>query len=158
MSNSHDAEKNVHHLRSEVGREGGESGASTQTEAFKKLPVLRRIANQKSGQKSPICVLIVGMAGSGKTSLMGQLQQSSMDPRRNRSEEVQVGNEQEPNDPMPAYCLNLDPATVHLPYNVSIDIRDTVDYKASCIYHRSERVSADDTIRSLITTPVHVKF
>lgn len=30
---------------------------------------------------------------------------------------------------MPAYCVNLDPATINVPYNASIDIRDTVDYK-----------------------------
>ena len=30
---------------------------------------------------------------------------------------------------MPAYCVNLDPATLNVPYNPSIDIRDTVDYK-----------------------------
>ena len=29
----------------------------------------------------------------------------------------------------PAYCINLDPATLDVPYSPSIDIRDTVDYK-----------------------------
>jgi len=27
------------------------------------------------------------------------------------------------------YCVNLDPATKHVPFGASIDIRDTVDYK-----------------------------
>jgi hypothetical protein len=27
------------------------------------------------------------------------------------------------------YCLNLDPATLLVPFGASIDIRDTVDYK-----------------------------
>jgi GPN-loop GTPase len=30
---------------------------------------------------------------------------------------------------IPAYCINLDPATLDVPYSPSIDIRDTVDYK-----------------------------
>jgi len=30
---------------------------------------------------------------------------------------------------MPAYCINLDPACLDVPYSPSIDIRDTVDYK-----------------------------
>mmetsp|Transcript_9868 Transcript_9868/g.23829 ORF Transcript_9868/g.23829 Transcript_9868/m.23829 type:complete len:308 (+) Transcript_9868:3-926(+) len=37
---------------------------------------------------------------------------------------------------MPAYCINLDPATLDVPYSPSIDIRDTVDYKEVMRQHK----------------------
>ena len=100
-------------------------------------PVVDRIAKEKEGKAQvPICILMVGMAGSGKTTLMAQLQQSSIDNQDGEEEESAEGattqqedHQQKEQSPTPAYCLNLDPATIHLPYNVSIDIRDTVDYK-----------------------------
>eukprot|EP00977_Amphora_coffeiformis_P004387 scaffold935_cov155-Amphora_coffeaeformis.AAC.15 len=39
-------------------------------------------------------------------------------------------------EPMPAYCVNLDPATLDTPYDVSIDIRDTVNYKQVMEQHQ----------------------
>jgi hypothetical protein len=36
---------------------------------------------------------------------------------------------------MPAYCINLDPACLDVPYSPSIDIRDTVDYKQVMSQH-----------------------
>ena len=109
-------------------------------------PVVERIAKQREDHRAPICVLMVGMAGSGKTTLMAQLQQSSVsslttvsstadapeeDVLKGEAVREQDVKENETSTPskMPAYCLNLDPATIHIPYNVSIDIRDTVDYK-----------------------------
>ena len=47
-----------------------------------KIPILKRRAdaptnNETDGlPKEPICVIVVGMAGSGKTTLMAQLQKS----------------------------------------------------------------------------------
>jgi signal recognition particle GTPase len=43
-----------------------------------KIPILKRRAEGKdtSAPKDPICVIVVGMAGSGKTTLMAQLQKS----------------------------------------------------------------------------------
>ena len=47
-----------------------------------KIPILKRRADaQERGsagdaRKDPICVIVVGMAGSGKTTLMAQLQES----------------------------------------------------------------------------------
>ena len=47
------------------------------SKAETKLPVLERFALRKEGESlSPVCVIVVGMAGSGKTSLMAQLQRS----------------------------------------------------------------------------------
>jgi len=79
------------------------------------IPVLQRLAE---GKKTPTCVIVVGMAGSGKSTLMAQLQQSLEGADGDEEETKKKG-----------YCLNLDPATLLVPFGASIDIRDTVDYK-----------------------------
>ena len=127
-------------------------------------PVVKRIAEQTPESPVPICVLVVGMAGSGKTTLMSQLQHSSMDNGDHegtneegeaavikRKTEEKVDKKLSPSsetdersenqgigetDSMPAYCINLDPATLDVPYSPSIDIRDTVDYKQVMKQHR----------------------
>jgi GTPase SAR1 family protein len=57
------------------------------------------------------------MAGSGKSTLMAQLQRS-LENDNGTAEPARKG-----------YCLNLDPATLAVPFGASIDIRDTIDYK-----------------------------
>ncbi|KAB0791421.1 hypothetical protein PPYR_03221 [Photinus pyralis] len=57
--------------------------------------------------KTPTCLLVLGMAGSGKTSLVSCLSRSERKP----------------------YTVNLDPACIQLPYFAHIDVRDTVNYK-----------------------------
>ncbi|CAJ1962985.1 unnamed protein product [Cylindrotheca closterium] len=119
-------------------------------------PVVERIAKQTEDNPTPICVLVVGMAGSGKTTLMSALQESTY-PYEDEEEEQGEGEQEqaqeeeggggdkkpaakEPSssDPntMPAYCINLDPATLEVPYNASIDIRDTVKYKEVMSQHK----------------------
>ncbi|PHJ25670.1 atp binding [Cystoisospora suis] len=58
-----------------------------------------------------LAVVIIGMAGSGKSTFVGGLQRCLM----GRGKRV--------------YTINLDPAVVTLDYDANIDIRDTVDYK-----------------------------
>ena len=118
------------------------------------LPILSK--SQEAASRSlnlsdlaPICVLVVGMAGSGKTTLMAALQRSLAVPdadadgdddgdgdgdgdgdsddkqEEGRDEKLPVG-----------YCVNLDPATKLVPFGASIDIRDTVDYKEVMKQHR----------------------
>jgi GTPase SAR1 family protein len=140
-----------------------DAAISNEGSTMKLPPVVDRIANQTPDHKAPICVLMVGMAGSGKTTLMSQLQQSTIpeEPIEAEQEQQEDGDDSKPaaakpqegdssaddqansttaaaaappplaQSKMPAYCINLDPATLHVPYNVSIDIRDTVDYKVS---------------------------
>jgi len=52
-----------------------------------------------------------GMAGSGKTTFMQQL------------------NAHLHTNKIPGYIVNLDPAVLNLPYSPNVDIRDTVNYK-----------------------------
>ncbi len=61
--------------------------------------------------KPPVCAIVVGMAGSGKTTLMQRLN-AHLYQRQS-----------------PGYFINLDPAVRYMPYSPNIDIRDTVNYK-----------------------------
>jgi len=60
--------------------------------------------------KSPVVILMIGMAGSGKSTLMHRLV-------------VRLGAQKK------VYTVNLDPAVRNLAYPVNIDIRDSVNYK-----------------------------
>ncbi|CDW57006.1 ATP bind 1 and RrnaAD and FPL and C2 domain conta ining protein [Trichuris trichiura] len=67
-------------------------------------------ANHEPAGNSPICIIVVGMAGSGKTSLV-QRMCSYLNSQKCRP-----------------YAINLDPAVRNVPFPVNIDIRDTVNY------------------------------
>ncbi|WVN88883.1 uncharacterized protein L203_104098 [Cryptococcus depauperatus CBS 7841] len=69
------------------------------------------ISPNHEAKKKPVVILCIGMAGSGKTTLMQRL------------------NSYLHSKSTPPYILNLDPAVLHMPYQANIDIRDTVDYK-----------------------------
>lgn len=90
-------------------------------------PIVQRL---QQGQKTPICLIMVGMAGSGKTSLVSCLQASDEN----------------------IYCMNLDPATLHVPYEPSIDIRDTVNYKEVMKQHKLGPNGAIMTSLNLFST------
>ncbi|NXC08336.1 GPN1 GTPase, partial [Orthonyx spaldingii] len=60
---------------------------------------------------APVCVLVLGMAGSGKTTFVQRLAAHLHGQR------------------CPPYVINLDPAVHNLPFPANIDIRDTVKYK-----------------------------
>ncbi|GMN46151.1 hypothetical protein TIFTF001_015325 [Ficus carica] len=62
-------------------------------------------------KRKPVIIIVVGMAGSGKTTFMNRL----------------VYHTHASN--MRGYVLNLDPAVMTLPFGANIDIRDTVRYK-----------------------------
>jgi GPN-loop GTPase len=100
------------------------------------IPVIQRL---RDGIKTPTCVIVVGMAGSGKSTLMAQLQRSLEDQGNNivinadtpstTTNAVKDEKELSTTSTRKGYCLNLDPATLTVPFGASIDIRDTVDYK-----------------------------
>lgn len=61
--------------------------------------------------KQPVCFLVIGMAGSGKTTLVQRLV-SHMGMKK-----------------IPRYVINLDPAVHEVPYPCNVDIRSSIDYK-----------------------------
>lgn len=65
----------------------------------------------KAIPKSPVVVLIIGMAGSGKSTWMHRL------VVRLQAEKKRI------------YTVNLDPAVRNVAYPLNVDIRDTVNYK-----------------------------
>eukprot|EP00441_Pelagodinium_beii_P036273 CAMPEP_0197639938 /NCGR_PEP_ID=MMETSP1338-20131121/14402_1 /TAXON_ID=43686 ORGANISM="Pelagodinium beii, Strain RCC1491" /NCGR_SAMPLE_ID=MMETSP1338 /ASSEMBLY_ACC=CAM_ASM_000754 /LENGTH=340 /DNA_ID=CAMNT_0043212735 /DNA_START=51 /DNA_END=1070 /DNA_ORIENTATION=+ len=65
----------------------------------------------KTIPKSPVVILMIGMAGSGKSTFMHRM------VVRLQSQKKRV------------YTVNLDPAVRNLAYPVNVDIRDTVNYK-----------------------------
>lgn len=64
-----------------------------------------------SGANPPTCIIVLGMAGSGKTTFVQRL---TSDLHKGR---------------VPPYVVNLDPACRNVPFPANIDIRDTVNYK-----------------------------
>ncbi|KDO71984.1 hypothetical protein CISIN_1g014354mg [Citrus sinensis] len=62
-------------------------------------------------KRKPVIIIVVGMAGSGKTTFMHRL----------------VCHTQSRN--IRGYVMNLDPAVMTLPFAANIDIRDTIRYK-----------------------------
>jgi GTPase SAR1 family protein len=72
-----------------------------------------------SSAKKPTCILVLGMAGSGKTTFVQRLA-SDLHAGRGASE----GGEKKP-----PYVVNLDPACLEVPFPANVDIRDTVNYK-----------------------------
>ncbi|EXJ86119.1 hypothetical protein A1O1_06489 [Capronia coronata CBS 617.96] len=60
---------------------------------------------------SPVAVVCIGMAGSGKTTFMQR-----------------INNYLHVNKKKP-YVLNLDPAVLNVPFQANIDIRDSINYK-----------------------------
>jgi len=65
--------------------------------------------------KKPTCIIILGMAGSGKTTFVQRLASHIHSKAKDRRK-------------LP-YVINLDPACMEVPYPANIDIRDTVNYK-----------------------------
>ncbi|XP_029353338.1 GPN-loop GTPase 1 isoform X1 [Echeneis naucrates] len=59
----------------------------------------------------PVCVIVLGMAGSGKTTFVQRLTAHLHTQKA------------------PPYVINLDPAVHEVPFPANIDIRDTVNYK-----------------------------
>ena len=126
---------------------------------------LKNTSPNNTNHKLPVTVIVVGMAGSGKTTLLTQLQRYLEDTYDQEQEEKQQEQQKlkeeqqeqqkqksetppdtdnddndiidDEDDFLPAYCVNLDPATLgETAYDVSIDIRDTVNYKQVMEQHQ----------------------
>ncbi|WCJ26692.1 GPN-loop GTPase QQT2 [Euphorbia peplus] len=81
------------------------------SETMDKLGIKEPASGPSNFKRKPVVIIVVGMAGSGKTTFMHRL----------------VYHTQATN--LRGYVLNLDPAVMTLPYGANIDIRDTVRYK-----------------------------
>ncbi|XP_037553655.1 GPN-loop GTPase 1 isoform X2 [Nematolebias whitei] len=66
---------------------------------------------EAGGPNSPVCLIVLGMAGSGKTTFVQRLTAHLHSLKS------------------PPYVINLDPAVHEIPFPANIDIRDTVNYK-----------------------------
>ncbi|XP_069031289.1 GPN-loop GTPase 1 [Embiotoca jacksoni] len=64
-----------------------------------------------SDAEKPVCLIVLGMAGSGKTTFVQRLTAHLHSQKA------------------PPYVINLDPAVHEVPFPANIDIRDTVNYK-----------------------------
>ncbi|KAM0017933.1 putative GPN-loop GTPase, P-loop containing nucleoside triphosphate hydrolase [Helianthus debilis subsp. tardiflorus] len=88
-------------------------------------------------KKKPVIIIVVGMAGSGKTTFLHRT----------------VCHTQASNTR--GYVLNLDPAVMTLPFGANIDIRDTVRYKE--VVNVIER-RADELDYVLLDTPGQIEI
>ncbi|XP_061591873.1 GPN-loop GTPase 1 [Cololabis saira] len=68
-------------------------------------------AGAAPAQDQPVCLIVLGMAGSGKTTFVQRLTAHLHSAKA------------------PPYVINLDPAVHEVPFPANIDIRDTVNYK-----------------------------
>ncbi|XP_056134685.1 GPN-loop GTPase 1 isoform X1 [Lampris incognitus] len=71
----------------------------------------QRSSSGDADQQKPVCLIVLGMAGSGKTTFVQRL-------TAHLHSEKSV-----------PYVINLDPAVHEVPFPANIDIRDTVNYK-----------------------------
>ncbi|GAB1860958.1 GPN-loop GTPase [Camponotus japonicus] len=91
--------------------------------------------NQNTYKKIP-CIIVLGMAGAGKTSFVSRLVSRLYD----------VGK---------PYVVNLDPACIEVPYSANIDIRDTVNYKEVMKQYKLGPNGGIVTSLNLFTTKFH---
>ena len=69
-------------------------------------------------KKQPVNIIVLGMAGSGKTTFVQRLV-SHLHTKKLKEPELNKA----------PYVINLDPACLEVPYPANVDIRDTVNYK-----------------------------
>lgn len=108
-----------------MSAEGGQPSASASASA------------SPSERKRPVVILVVGMAGTGKTTLVHRLQHYAYE------------------NGVASYFINLDPAVISVPYNANVDIRDTVDYKEVMRRYRLGPNGAILTSLNLFATKMH---
>ncbi|KAI8534921.1 hypothetical protein RHMOL_Rhmol10G0134100 [Rhododendron molle] len=91
--------------------DSGGSSSTAKDDISKSMENLGIGNSSSSFKRKPVIIIVVGMAGSGKTTFLNRL----------------VCHTQALN--IRGYVMNLDPAVLTLPFGANIDIRDTVKYK-----------------------------
>jgi GTPase SAR1 family protein len=104
MENNANTTAEAHEHKNDV-----QSGQST--ESGPKITVENPWPNFGEPDSKPIVCVLIGMAGSGKTTLMQRI------------------NAHVHTNKIPSYIINLDPAVATVPYSANIDIRDSLNYK-----------------------------
>ncbi|KAF2289326.1 hypothetical protein GH714_034884 [Hevea brasiliensis] len=104
---------------------------------IQQLPSGQAGSSSSNFKRKPVVIIVVGMAGSGKTTFLHRL----------------VCHTQAAN--IRGYVLNLDPAVMTLPFGANIDIRDTVRYKE--VISTIER-RADQLDYVLVDTPGQIEI
>lgn len=94
-------------------------------------------APSSSPATTPVVILVVGMAGTGKSTLVHRMQHYAQ------------ANQ------LRSYFINMDPAVTHTSYHVNVDIRDSVDYAAVMKNYRLGPNGAIMTALNLFATKVH---
>jgi len=94
------------------------------------LPKLERKMNT-------LCLIVLGMAGSGKTTFVKKLEEHLND------------NEKE------SYIINMDPAVIKTFYEPNMDIRDTINYKEMMKSHNLGPNGSIMTCLNIFATQIH---
>jgi GTPase SAR1 family protein len=90
------------------GAGAGDIAASTETTSTSAAAADDGVPARR---RKPVVVLVIGMAGSGKTTLMHRINLHMVENN------------------IRGYYINLDPAVNEVPFGANIDIRDTINYK-----------------------------
>ncbi|KAK3151440.1 hypothetical protein QOZ80_3AG0245900 [Eleusine coracana subsp. coracana] len=93
------------------GKGKAEEGSAKGEELADSIGSLSIGPGRTNFKKKPVIIIVIGMAGTGKTTFMHRLVC-----------DMQATNKR-------GYVINLDPAVMTLPFGANIDIRDTVRYK-----------------------------
>eukprot|EP00262_Sarcandra_glabra_P017161 TRINITY_DN5795_c2_g1_i1.p1 TRINITY_DN5795_c2_g1~~TRINITY_DN5795_c2_g1_i1.p1 ORF type:complete len:409 (-),score=97.16 TRINITY_DN5795_c2_g1_i1:264-1490(-) len=96
---------------SEQSKDNESNAKEEISKSMGKLHIEESSSSPTTFKRKPVIIIVVGMAGSGKTTFLHRL----------------VCHTQASN--IRGYVLNLDPAVMTLPFGANIDIRDTVRYK-----------------------------
>lgn len=110
-SSASGAEKETPAVKMDSEELSSEEKGKENDEIMQSMEKLQIEESSSNFKKKPVIIIVVGMAGSGKTTFMHRL----------------VCHTQASN--IRGYVLNLDPAVMTLPFGANIDIRDTVVYK-----------------------------
>ncbi|KAJ0976424.1 hypothetical protein J5N97_018389 [Dioscorea zingiberensis] len=106
-----DVDEGPERMDLEETKESVKSKGKEKEELSETMEKLNIAQSDVSFKRKPVIIIVVGMAGIGKTTFLHRL----------------VCHTQSSN--IRGYVLNLDPAVMTLPFGANIDIRDTVRYK-----------------------------